>query len=93
MRVDTMVIDGVYCIPSRGGTVVTGEVEDPLEWNVNQNVAILNENGIHVLSGTICGVERCYLSMDPLQCSNRIGLVLKGISLEDLRVGMRVYRD
>lgn len=79
-------VEDVFSITGRG-TVVTGRVTSG-KVNVGDNVTILPSG----LSTTVTGIEMFRKSLDCAQVGDNAGILLRGVSREDVQRGNKLVR-
>ena len=81
-----LVVEGVFSITGRG-TVVTGRVISG-SIRVGENVTILPSG----MSTTVTGIEQFRKSLDYAQAGDNVGVLLRGVSREDVQRGNKLVR-
>ena len=82
-----LTVEDVFSITGRG-TVITGRVSSGTI-RVGDDVTIL-PNGI---STTITGIEQFRKSLDYAEAGDNVGLLLRGVSREDVQRGNKLVRE
>jgi translation elongation factor EF-Tu-like GTPase len=81
-----LVVEDVFSITGRG-TVVTGRVISG-SIRVGENVTILPSG----MSTTVTGIEQFRKSLDYAQAGDNVGVLLRGVSREDVQRGNKLVR-